>query len=253
MSEDAAYDAAAATWDRGPGLLYGATAEALLDAAPVTLVGARVLDLGAGTGLAGRAALRRGAGSVVATDRAAGMLRNGVGDRALVQADAYALPFADRSFDLVVAAFVVNHLDDPIRGLRECRRVASALVASTFDRSWNHPAKDVVDAVMGEAGFRAPAWYAALQTTNEQVKDPAELGRLAREAGFTQVEVARVEVPTGIGDPTSMVAWRWGMAHLAPFVAALDDLARRRLQARAEEAVAGLPSIVVPMLALSAA
>lgn len=253
MSEDAAYDAAASTWDRGPGRLYGATAEALLDAAPVPVSQARVLDLGAGTGLAGGAALRRGAGSVVATDRAAGMLRHGVGERSVVQADAYALPFADRCFDLVVAAFVINHLDDPVRGLGECRRVATALVASTFDRSWNHPAKTVVDAVMSEAGFEAPAWYDVIQTTNEQVKDPAELGRMARRAGFVQVEVERVEVPTGIDDPASMVAWRWGMAHLAPFVAGLDDLARRRLQARAEDAVAGLPPVVVPMLALSAA
>jgi SAM-dependent methyltransferase len=210
-----------------------------------------VLDLGAGTGLAGRAALRRGAVAVVATDRAPEMLRQGP-DRTAVQADAYALPFADGSFDLVVAAFVVNHLDDPGRGLRECRRVAPALVASSFDRSWNHPAKSVVDAVMAEAGFVEPAWYAEVLRSNDQVKDPGELERLARLAGYVDVAVRRVEVATGIADPASMVAWRWGMAHLAPFVASLDGPRRAVLRRRAEEAVASLEPVVVPMLALQA-
>ena len=251
MSEFAGYDAAAASWDAGPGRLYASTAEALLDAAPVPLTGARVLDLGAGTGIAGRAALARGATGVVATDRAAGMLQQGSG-RTLVLADAYQLPFAARAFDLVVAAFVINHLDDPGRGLRECRRVSDALVASTFDRSWDHPAKTVVDDVMAFAGFVAPDWYAAIQTTNDQVKDSAQLERLARDAGFTDVAVTRVEVPTSIDGPTDMVAWRWGMAHLAPFVAGLDPGTRQELRSRAEEAASGLPPVVVPMLALSA-
>jgi len=252
VNEFAGYDVAAVAWDDGPGRLYGATAEALLDAAPISLPGARVLDLGAGTGLAGRAALRRGAASVLATDRASGMLLHGSAQRSLVQADAYALPFAPGTFDLVVAAFVINHLDEPDRGLRECRRVAGAVVASTFDRSWDHPAKTAVDSVMAQAGFEAPAWYTAIQASNEQVKDPVELERLARRAGWADVEVTRVQVPTGIEDPASMVDWRWGMAHLAPFVATLDERAREQLRARAENAVAGCPPVVVPMLALGA-
>lgn len=251
MSEFAAYDVAAGAWDHGPGRLYRACAEALLDASPVALAAARVLDLGAGTGLAGRSALARGAGSVVATDRAAAMLRTG-SPRCAVQADAYALPFAPASFDLVVAAFVINHLDDPARGLRECRRVAPALVASSFDRSWSHPAKTLVDAAMAEAGFTEPAWYAGIQTTNDQVKDPAELTRMAEQAGYTRVEVTRVEVVTGIVNPAQMVEWRWGMAHLAPFVASLDAPTRERMRQRSEEAVAGSEPVVVPMLALSA-
>ncbi|MFL6105613.1 MAG: class I SAM-dependent methyltransferase [Marmoricola sp.] len=251
MSEFAAYDVAAAAWDLGPGRLYRACAETLLDAAPVAVATARVLDLGAGTGLAGRAALARGAGSVVATDRAGAMLRTGSG-RCAVQADAYALPFAPGSFDLVVAAFVINHLDDPVRGLRECRRVAPALVASSFDRSWSHPAKTLVDAAMAEAGFTEPAWYAGIQTSNDQVKDPAELIRLAEQAGYSRIEVTRVEVVTGIVEAAQMVQWRWGMAHLAPFVASLEEPTRERMRQRAERAVAGLEPVVVPMLALSA-
>lgn len=253
MSEYAgAYDAAAKVWDEGPGRLYSALAGALLDVAPVPLAGARVLDVGSGTGLAGTAALDRGAREVVATDRAPGMLRHNAGGRAVVVSDAYALPFPDRSFDLVVAAFLVNHLEQPGVGLAEFRRVAPAVAASSFDRSWDHPAKAVVDEVMMSSGFELPSWYTEVMATKEQVSDPDGLAAFATAAGYTEVEVTLVEVPTGVDGPESMVAWRWGMAHLAPFVAELDEASRESLRARAESAVAGLPPVVVPMLALSA-
>ncbi|KAF9631890.1 S-adenosyl-L-methionine-dependent methyltransferase [Lasiodiplodia theobromae] len=40
------------------------------------------------------------------------------------QADAYALPFADGAFDVVHANQVVQHVADPVRAVREMRRVA---------------------------------------------------------------------------------------------------------------------------------
>jgi SAM-dependent methyltransferase len=43
---------------------------------------------------------------------------------ALAQADAYALPFRSRSYDLVVCLEVLEHLADPARALREIRRVS---------------------------------------------------------------------------------------------------------------------------------
>jgi hypothetical protein len=130
--------------------------------------------------------------------------------------------------------------------------VAPAVATSSFHESWDHPAKSVVDEVMARAGFEPPSWYAAIQSTNKQVADPEALAALARSVGYDEVEVALVEVPTGIDDAASMVAWRWGMAHLAPFVAGLDPATREGLRARAEDAAAGLPPVVVPMLALGA-
>ncbi len=62
----AGYDAAAAGWAEGPGRMYTPLARALVAAAPVPLSGRRVLDLGAGTSVAGRAALAAGARRVVA-------------------------------------------------------------------------------------------------------------------------------------------------------------------------------------------
>src|ERR1700693_860634 len=106
----AGYDGAADDWAAGPGPMYAPLARALVAAAPVPLAGRLVLDLGAGVGVAGRAALAAGARRGVAGDLSAAMLRRGDGGRP-VAADAVALPFRDGSFDLVVAAFCLNHLD----------------------------------------------------------------------------------------------------------------------------------------------
>src|SRR5262245_53539410 len=46
-----------------------------------------------------------------------------VHDRLLVQADAQALPFADQSFDYIIAAQVLEHVEDPEQMLRELMRV----------------------------------------------------------------------------------------------------------------------------------
>ena len=80
------------------------------------LTGRRVLDVGAGDGRLARAL--RGAGAhVVAVDPDPDMagLTVGLPD----------LPFEDGAFDLVVAAFVVNHLDDPRAGVAELARVTA--------------------------------------------------------------------------------------------------------------------------------
>lgn len=248
----AAYDATGAAWHTGPERVYEPLAEALLDRSPVDLAGRRVLDVGAGTGIASRVALRAGAALVIAADLAAAMLRLRDPEVRAVVADTQAAPFADDTFDLVVAAFSLGHLPDPALGLREVRRVAPVVVASAFDPSWGHPAKAAVDEAMGELGFRTPGWYAELQGHESLVEDRDALAGLARDAGYDEVEVVRVDVETGVVTPEAMVDWRWGMAHLAPFVASLDPDQRGRARASAEAAVAGLPPVVVPMLALSA-
>lgn len=248
MSEiGAAYDAAATAWRSGPARAYARLAGALLEHAPVALAGARVLDVGAGSCVASIEARRRGAGLVVATDLAAGMLVPGL---PAAVADAEALPFADATFDLVVQGFLLNHLDDPVPALVEARRVAPAVVASMFDPAWEHPAKQVVDEVMAEAGFVVPDWYARMQRREQ--RDSEAMRRCARTAGYTDVRATVIEVEPGLGTPGALVDWRWGMAHLAPFVASLTPQRRAACRERAEQAVSGLPPVVVAMLVLSA-
>lgn len=54
------------------------------------------------------------------------------------QASAYALPFDDRSFDLVVCCEVLEHLDEPERALAEVARVASraVLLSTPWEPVW---------------------------------------------------------------------------------------------------------------------
>jgi SAM-dependent methyltransferase len=207
------------------------------------VAGGRVLDLGAGTGVAARAALAAGARSVVAADSALGMLRRCPGR----------LPFRDGCFDLVVAAFCLGHLDRPVAGLREARRVAAALAASSFAAGWNHPAKTAVDEILAAFGYRPPAWYVTFKRDTEPwASDAAALGRDATAAGYTEVGLRTITVDTGLSRPAELAAWRLGMAHVAPFVGSLTAARRAELRRAAQDAVAGTGPLVVDMLVLTA-
>ena len=251
-----AYNGSASAWALGPDTLYGRLAEVLLTAAPLPIAGAGVLDLGAGTGVAGRAAIAAGARRVVAVDIAEGMLRAAgeSGGRVLpVVADATHLPFADQTFEIVCAAFCLGHLPDPVVGLREARRVGWSIVASAFAAGWTHPAKAVVDDALAEFGYTAPGWHVELKDHLEpQVGDPQRLALAATAAGYPRVDVTVVSVPTGLDTPAELVRWRLGMAHLAPFVRTLARSDRERATLAAEAGLVAAPPLTVSMLVLAA-
>jgi ubiquinone/menaquinone biosynthesis C-methylase UbiE len=230
------YDAAAADWAGGPKAMYAPLARSLVAAAPVPLAGRLVLDLGAGTGVASRAALAAGARRVVAADLSEGMLRRGRGGTPVV-ADAVALPFRDGSFDLVLAAFCLNHLGRVEDGLAEARRVGAAIAASAFAPGWTHPAKDAADGAFRSFGYQPPDWYAAL-APGSRAGDPETLAENAATAGFSRVQVRTVSVPTSLATPAELVSWRLGMAHYAPFLRSLDPAGRAAVRRAAEQAVA---------------
>jgi SAM-dependent methyltransferase len=252
------YDAAADGWSDGPGPMYTLLARALVPSAPVPLAGAQVLDVGAGTGAAGQAALAAGARQVVAADLSTAMLRRaaaaacpGVPMAHPVAADATALPFRDRSFDVVLAAFCFNHLANLAAGLAEARRVGAALAASMFAPGWTHPAKDAVDEALRSFGYQPPAWHAAL-SPGSRASDPAKLAAAAAAAGFTQVQVHTADVDTGLTTPAELVSWRLGMAHAAPFMGSLDAPGRAAVRRAAERAVTSTGPVVVSMIVLTA-
>ncbi len=99
--------------------------------------GSTLLDMGCGGGRHAFAALRRGAtvvafdadggelkqvqGTMVAMQEAGELPAGAVGTQ--VQGDALALPFADASFDRIIAAEVLEHIPDDVAAIVELARV----------------------------------------------------------------------------------------------------------------------------------
>lgn len=101
-----------------------------------------VLEVACGAGL-GLGLLRRSAATVVGGDRDEEVLRYGSRQQRdgirLLRLDAHALPFADRSFDVVVLFEALYYLADPERFVAEARRVLrphGVLVICTANRDW---------------------------------------------------------------------------------------------------------------------
>jgi hypothetical protein len=247
----------AAAWAAGPDRLYRALAVAAVALLP-DVSGRLVLDAGAGTGAAGAVLRERGA-RVVAVDGSADMLGYGRPGRPDLPAvgDVTALPLRDGCLDGAVAAFVVNHLDDPSAALVELGRVCvggATVLATTFPtKAVPHPVKGVVDDVLAGHGFQAPTWHADLHDVAALTGTTALFATRATDAGLCDVRVERIEVdltPLGVA---ALTAYRLGMAHAAPWVAGLDRAARDALAADAMAAVGALDPIPpMPILVLRA-
>lgn len=233
-----AYSAAGEAWHDGPTRIYDLLAREQLTTAGVSLAHAAVLDLGAGTGAASRAAAAAGARSVTAVDVAAGMLMVDRDRRPPATiGDALALPFADGVFDITIAAFSLNHLDDPVAALGEASRVTRGggwVLSSSYAADDTHPVKRVVDEVAGRWGWNPADWYESLRSrtaprlaTLDRVRDAATA------AGLTEIAVEGRSVRFAELGPGDMVAWRLGTAQLAGFLAGLDAASRRELEVEA--------------------
>jgi 2-polyprenyl-3-methyl-5-hydroxy-6-metoxy-1,4-benzoquinol methylase len=89
--------------------------------------GKRVLDVATGTGYGASILRRHGAAEVVAVDREQGALdyaasRYGTDGLRWLNGDACRLPFT-QEFDVVVSFETIEHLKEPERFVRECKRV----------------------------------------------------------------------------------------------------------------------------------
>jgi ubiquinone/menaquinone biosynthesis C-methylase UbiE len=132
-----------------------------------------VLDVGAGTGLFSEAFLHAGcevSGLDVNPDMLAAARRL-VPDVAFQEGLAEALPFPDRSYDLVFYGLLLHETDDLSRALHEARRIARLRAAAL---EWPPVA----------AEFGPPLKH-RLQ--------PERLRKLALQAGFNQVAVLQLE------------------------------------------------------------
>ncbi len=130
LREARSYDGAAHTYERvNAPRLFDAPARALVSAAAPSR-GEHILDVGCGTGAVSRATLQAAGADafVVALDPSLDMLaaarRGGV--VRVVMGSLPQLPFADRSFDVILSAFVLTHVDDADAALTDMARVMRA-------------------------------------------------------------------------------------------------------------------------------
>jgi SAM-dependent methyltransferase len=169
--------------------------------------GARVLDLGCGTGVVTRGiAARPGfAGHVVGLDHSPRLIEaarrmtteEGITDRVTFEVgDAAALPYPDAAFDAVVAHTTISHVGDPLALLAEAARVVRpAGRIAVFDGDYASWTFDYPDPVFAKAMDEA---LIAAVVNNPRIL--RELPRLLRQAGLEREDVlAWVYADVGAG------------------------------------------------------
>jgi demethylmenaquinone methyltransferase / 2-methoxy-6-polyprenyl-1,4-benzoquinol methylase len=170
--------------------------------------GQRVLDLAGGSGDISKLAAKAvgESGLVVLSDINAQMLECGR-DRLLdegwgsqvhcLQIDAQALPFPDRSFDLVTIAFGLRNVTDKARALSEMHRVlkiGGRAMILEFSEVQINALKPVYDAYsfqilprLGQLIAKDRASYQYLVESIRRHPNQAALSLMMQSAGFTQV------------------------------------------------------------------
>lgn len=155
MSDWRSYDTVAEAYERVAAPRFQIVARHLLSLA-TPKPGARLLDLGTGTGVVPAAASATGLtlGAVVGCDLSSAMLARAslrMPGRHAVRSDVVQLPFVGGAFDVATANCVLSHVGDRHSVLREVGRV----LARPVDHVWEDRRSRVVVEVDGLAFDRA--------------------------------------------------------------------------------------------------
>jgi SAM-dependent methyltransferase len=237
----------AATYDRLTGRATARLVEPLLDAAGVRS-GTRVLDVACGPGRCAAAAAARG-GVPLGLDAAPGMVAVAHARYPEIdfrQGDAERLPFADASFDAVVAGFVVNHLPCAERALSEFARVVrpGGRVAVTV---WDRPERMRLLGVLAEAverteGVEDPGLPSG-GPDPFRFADEAALAALLSGAGLDAVDIRSIAFEERVGDIDEL--WEGmlaGSVRTAAVIERQPEAVRRRIRLELEHVAAAYRS-----------
>jgi SAM-dependent methyltransferase len=228
------WDARAANYHRFIGQVSARLVEPLLDAASVR-AGMRVLDVATGPGYAAGGAANRGA-DVVGVDIAPGMvalareLNPGPTYR---EADAYALPFDDGSFDAVVGNFIVLHLAEPERAAAEFARVLApggSLALTCWDAPDRAPFVGIFFAAIADAGARHPE---GLPPGPDffRFADAEQFDALLRDQALVHRAVQTIPLAPVVASPDDL--WHGvidGAARLGGIISSQPEDVRRRIR-----------------------
>ena len=249
------YGDAAEAWADGAELVYGPLADALLAHAP-GLAGRLVLDVGAGTGAVSQRLVAAGA-DVISVDASWSMLAHRAPSRPpAVVGDISRLPLIEGAVDGAAAAFVLNHLADPVVALAELRRVVrhgGFIVASVFSVADPSRAKAAIDGALTSAGWNPPEWYRFIKSVGDQLGTAASMREAAQAADLEHIDVVERRVSTGVTDPRDVVRYRLSQPQNAAFLAELSEGARRQVIQECVAAVAELDEAFDPGVVLLAA
>ncbi len=153
--------------------------------------GARIFDAGCGPGLL--PALFWQAGHFAAgLDSDFSLLRGSPFTSCIAQGNIYRLPFTACSFDLLTATNVIFLLGDPLRALRECRRVLKAdgqlCLLNPSERLNTHLALELADArgLDGKNRESLLGWACRAEKFGGWTEEKS--ASLLRCAGFKQIE-----------------------------------------------------------------
>lgn len=145
----------------------------------------------------------------------------------VVDAGLPSLPFADGSFDAVVANFVLNHVADPRASAAELRRVsADTVVATTWTRS---PSWFWLE-VCTRAGL-APATGERLPAEKDFERTAAGFGRMLSDGGWCDVAVIEHDWVWRAAPAQLWTSAEGGVGSAGAFYRALDAARRDAFRA----------------------
>ena len=148
----------------------------------------RTLDVGCGTGELTRVLAEESPGEVVGCDADSRLLAVAREHVPVVAGDAYRLPFADNSFDLVVCQALLINLPDPAAALGEFARLSSDLVAAIEPNNADVSVDSTVDREVDLEGRVREAYLRGVET-DVALGDRVE--SLFEEAGLETVSTRR--------------------------------------------------------------